>query len=113
MHLSLAEVVTLWISARLSQAASDLPWSGAADSALSKLLASLPKARAAQLRSLCRRVVIGPPASDQLRVSAGRPPRELLRLVEVDPVFLAVGCTFQGIKLELHLLYIHGIRTIP
>jgi predicted DNA-binding transcriptional regulator YafY len=82
VHLSIAEVVTLWISARLSQAASDLPWSGAADSALSKLLASLPKARAAQLRSLCRRVVVGPPGSEQLRAGAGRPPRELLRLFE-------------------------------
>ncbi|MET0384456.1 MAG: WYL domain-containing protein [Polyangiales bacterium] len=82
VHLTLAEVVTLWLSARLSQAASDLPWSGAADSALRKLLASLPKARASQLRALCKRVVVGEPASQQLRAAAGRPPTELLRLVE-------------------------------
>jgi predicted DNA-binding transcriptional regulator YafY len=82
VHLSIPEVVTLWISARLSHAASDLPWSGAADSALSKLLASVPKQRAAQLRSVCRRVLVGPPASEQLRAGAGRPPRELLRLFE-------------------------------
>jgi len=82
VHLSLAEVVTLWLSARLAQAASDLPWSGAADSALAKLLASMPKARAAQLRALCRRVLVGPPVSENLRAGAGRPPRELLRLVE-------------------------------
>jgi predicted DNA-binding transcriptional regulator YafY len=82
VHLTIAEVVTLWLSARLSQAASDLPWNGAADSALRKLLASLPKARASQLRALCRRVVIGPPASEQLRSKAGRPPTELLPLVE-------------------------------
>lgn len=82
VHLSLAEVVTLWLSARLSQAASDLPWSGSADSALAKLLASLPKPRAAQLRALCRRVVVGPPPSEALRADAGKAPRELLRLVE-------------------------------
>ncbi len=82
VHLSVAEVVTLWLSARLAQAASDLPWSGAADSALAKLLASLPKARAAQLRALCRQVVVGPPASEAMRANAGRAPRELLRLVE-------------------------------
>lgn len=82
VHLSIAEVVTLWLSSRLAQAASDLPWSGAADSALRKLLASLPKARASQLRALCRRVVVGQPASDHVRAAAGQPPPELLRLVE-------------------------------
>src|SRR5687768_12695427 len=50
VHLSLAEVVTLWLAARLSQAASVLPWSGAASSALGKLLGSLPKARGRELK---------------------------------------------------------------
>src|SRR5688572_4432325 len=59
VHLSLSEVVTVWLSARLSQAASDLPWSGAASSALAKLLASLPRPRAKELRALCRRVIVG------------------------------------------------------
>jgi predicted DNA-binding transcriptional regulator YafY len=104
VHLSIAEVVTLWISARLSQAASDLPWSGAADSALSKLLASLPKARAAQLRSLCRRVLVGPPGSERVRAGAGQPPRELLRLFE--EAFTA------GIALAFSYTDRHGNQTV-
>ncbi len=82
VHLTLAEVVTLWLSARLSQGASDLPWSGAADSALAKLLASLPHTKGRELRALCRRVVVGPPSSTGVSASAGRPPPELLRLFE-------------------------------
>ncbi len=82
VHLTLAEVVTVWLSARLSQAASDLPWSGAANSALAKLLASLPASRARDLRALCRRVVVGAPSSAQVRADAGTAPPELLRLFE-------------------------------
>ncbi|MFO0584955.1 MAG: WYL domain-containing protein [Anaeromyxobacter sp.] len=82
VHLSLAEVVTLWLAARLSRAASDLPWAGAAESALAKLLASLPRPRARELRALCRRVVVGNPASARTREGASRPPGELLRLFE-------------------------------
>lgn len=82
VHLSNAEVVTLWLSARLSQAGSDLPWSGAASSGLAKLLASLPRPRARHLRALCRRVVVGPPASTKISASASKAPPELLRLFE-------------------------------
>jgi predicted DNA-binding transcriptional regulator YafY len=82
VHLSLAEVVSLWLAARLSRAGSDLPWGGAARSGLAKLLASLPAPRARELRALCRRVVIGPPASERVRGGAGRPPPELLALFE-------------------------------
>lgn len=82
VHLTVAEVVTVWLSARLAQAASDLPWSGAASSALAKLLASLPGARARELRALCRRVVVGPPSSVKISAAAGTPPPELLRRFE-------------------------------
>jgi predicted DNA-binding transcriptional regulator YafY len=82
VHLSLAEVVSLWLAASLSRAASDLPWGGAARSGLAKLLASLPAERGRELRALCRRVVIGPPASERVRGGAGRPPAELLALFE-------------------------------
>lgn len=82
VHLSLSEVVTVWLSARLSQAASDLPWSGAASSALAKMLASLPRAKARELRALCRRVIVGPPSSREISATAGRAPPELLRLFE-------------------------------
>jgi len=82
VHLALTEVVAIWLAARVSRQASDLPWSQAASSGLAKLLASLPKPKAAQLRELCRRVFVGPPASADIQASAGRPPAELLRLVE-------------------------------
>ena len=44
VHLSIAEVVAMWLAARLSQEASDLPWGEAASSGLAKLLGSLPAA---------------------------------------------------------------------
>jgi predicted DNA-binding transcriptional regulator YafY len=82
VHLSLAEIVSLWLAARLAQAASDLPWSPAANSALTKLLGSLPKARAKELRALCRRVIIGAAPSAQVVASAGSTPKELLSRFE-------------------------------
>jgi predicted DNA-binding transcriptional regulator YafY len=82
VHLSLQEIVAIWLGARLSQAASDLPWGDAATSAMTKLLASLPAAKARALRALCRRVVAGPPASAVIRAGAGSTPPELLRFFE-------------------------------
>jgi predicted DNA-binding transcriptional regulator YafY len=82
VHLSLTEVVAIWLGARLSQAASDLPWGEAANSALNKLLGSLPAKKARALRALCRRVVVGMPASAAVRAGAGGTPKELLRLFE-------------------------------
>jgi len=82
VHLSVTEVVTLWLAATLSQAASDLPWSGAASSGLAKMLASLPRDKAADLRTLCRRVIVGPPASSKIQTGAGRSRPELLALFE-------------------------------
>lgn len=82
VHLSLQEIVAIWLGARLSQAASDLPWGDAGNSAMNKLLASLPAQKARALRALCRRVVVGPPASAQVREGAGKAPPELLRLFE-------------------------------
>ena len=82
LHLSVSEVASIWLAARLSREASDLPWGEAARSALAKLLASLPRAKAQQLRALCRRVVIGPAASARVRASAGAAPAELLGLFD-------------------------------
>jgi predicted DNA-binding transcriptional regulator YafY len=82
VHLSLPEVVAMWLAARLSQEASDLPWGAAASSGLDKLLGSLPSAKARALRALCRRVIIGCPASAKIRAGAGAAPEELLRLFE-------------------------------
>lgn len=82
VHLSLSEIVAIWLGARLSRAASDLPWGEAANSGMAKLLGSLPAAKARTLRALCRRVIAGEPASAAIRAGAGATPPELLRLFE-------------------------------
>lgn len=81
-HLSVSEVVAIWLAARLSRAASDLPWGEAASSGMAKLLACVPAAKARALRALCRRVIVGQPASAPIRAGAGPAPAELLRLFE-------------------------------
>lgn len=82
VRLSVAEIVSLWLAARLSRHASDLPWSAEARSALNRLLASLPRAKAAELRQLCQRVFVGPEASPEVRLTATAPASELLRRFE-------------------------------
>lgn len=82
VHLAITEVAALWLGATLAAGASHLPWSGDANAGLRKLLASLPSDRAKELRSLARRVLVGPPASPAVRASAGTPPPELLGIVE-------------------------------
>src|SRR5262245_11636182 len=70
VHLSLTEVVAIWLGARLSQGASDLPWGQATTTGMAKLLGSLPTAKARALRALCRRVIVGQPASAKVRAGA-------------------------------------------
>jgi predicted DNA-binding transcriptional regulator YafY len=82
VHLAVTEVVAIWLAARLAGAASDLPWGEAASSGMAKLLGSLPPEKARALRALCRRVIVGRPASATTRAGAGGPPPELLRLFE-------------------------------
>jgi predicted DNA-binding transcriptional regulator YafY len=89
VHLSLAEAIAMWLAARLSREASQLPWGEGARSGLAKLLASLPASRARDLRALCRRVLVGLPASEDVRATAGAPPPELLRLFEEA---FSIGC---------------------
>lgn len=94
VHLSLSEVVAIWLGARLSQAASDLPWGEAGNSAMAKLLGSLPASKARTLTALCRRVIVGQPASATVRASAGVAPKELLRLFE-EAFSTGIGLGFQ------------------
>jgi predicted DNA-binding transcriptional regulator YafY len=94
VHLSLPEVVAMWLAARLSQEASDLPWGAAASSGLSKLLGSLPARKAQELRALCRRVIVGRPASPTIRAGAGSAPSELLGLFE-ESFSRGMGLGFQ------------------
>lgn len=82
VQLGLEEVVAIWLAARLSRSASDLPWGEAANSGMAKLLASLPPAKAGALRALCRRVIVGQPASENTRAGIAEAPPELLRLFE-------------------------------
>ncbi|MBZ4422433.1 YafY family protein [Myxococcus sp. RHSTA-1-4] len=82
VHLSLEEVVALWLAANLSATASALPWGSAARSGLEKLFASVPRERARSMRELCRRVVVGRPASARVMEELGTPPEELLAVFE-------------------------------
>ncbi|MFP2907437.1 helix-turn-helix transcriptional regulator [Pyxidicoccus sp. 3LFB2] len=82
VHLSLEEVVALWLAANLSATASSLPWGSAARSGLEKLFASVPRERARGMRELCRRVVVGRPASARVLAEVGTPPEELLAVFE-------------------------------
>ena len=82
IHFTLPEIVALWLAARLSQVTSDLPWGSKADTALTKLLASLLAPKAKLLRALCRRVVVGQPASAKIRAGSQSPPKQLLGLFE-------------------------------
>jgi predicted DNA-binding transcriptional regulator YafY len=104
VHLSLAEIVAIWLGARLARAASDLPWGESATSGMAKLLASLPDAKARALRSLCRRVIVGQPASPAIRESVGATSPELLRIFE--EAFSA------GVGLAFHYTDRAGKRTV-
>ncbi|MDH5671086.1 MAG: WYL domain-containing protein [Myxococcales bacterium] len=104
VHLSLAEAASIWLAARLSREASDLPWGEAARSALAKLLGSLPRHKARELRALCRRVYVGPAASAATREGAGTPPPELLGHFEA--AFTA------GLGLGFHYRDRHGRKSV-
>lgn len=82
VHLSLEEMVALWLAANLSATATSLPWGRAARSGLEKLFASVPRERARSMRELCRRVVVGRPASPRILAELGTPPEELLAVFE-------------------------------
>ena len=76
------ELVSLWLSAQLSRLANGLPWGNAAKHALQKLMESIPRERARELRALHRRVIVGGPATQNVRQGAGEPPPELLGYFE-------------------------------
>lgn len=82
VHLSVDEVASLWVAARLAISAGNLPWARAARSALDKVLASVPLERQRRLKQLLRRVVIGRPATARVVAELGSPPPELLTAFE-------------------------------
>lgn len=90
VHFTIGEAVSLWLTARMAAAASDLPWAREAESALAKILNTLPPPRAHELRSLCKRVVIGEPASARVRDESGTSSKEVLQVFE--EAFSARAC---------------------
>jgi predicted DNA-binding transcriptional regulator YafY len=116
VHLSLNEIVAIWLGARLSQAASDLPWGDAANSAMAKLLSSLPLEKGRALRALCRRVVVGSAASPRIRDGAGGTPKELLGLFEQafsKGVGLGFHYTDRAGKQTVRRIEPHGLLAQP
>ena len=51
VHLSVTEVVALWLGAGLSRCTSDLPWGEDANSGMAKLLGTLPTTKGRALRA--------------------------------------------------------------
>lgn len=82
VHLSVVEVIALWLGATLSSQSAPLPWSAASKRALQKVFASLPRDRARRLRQLVKRVVVGRPASARIYAELGKPADGLLAVVE-------------------------------
>ncbi len=71
LQLDAQQAVGLWLSVEIARRVSGLPFSRGNQSAMNKVLASLPPERRAQLRQLCRRIVIGTRASEAMRESFG------------------------------------------
>lgn len=82
VHLAFEEIMSLWLAASLARRGTALPWGHAANAALDKLLSSVSRERARQLRALLRRVVIGPPATARMSAGAGIAARSLLACLE-------------------------------
>lgn len=70
LRLEAQQAVGLWLSVQIACRVAGLPFSAGSQAALNKVLAALPPERRAQLRQLCRRIVIGAPASESMRESS-------------------------------------------
>lgn len=101
VHLTLSEVVSIWLTARLAREASELPWGKSANSALTKLLASLPAPRARALRAICQRVIVGEPATANIRATLGVAPPDLLDLFETA-FTTGTGLSFRYVDRDGH-----------
>ena len=63
-QLRTSEVVALIVSAELARAATTVPFAAGAEHALGKIERALPTARAAELRALRERILVGEPSRD-------------------------------------------------
>ena len=112
VHFALGEVIALWLAAKLSAAAAGSPWGHAARGALDKVLASLPKERARELRALSRRVVIGRPASPRIYAELGTPALAAIAAVErafAEGVCLALDYEDRGGRATSRTVEPHGL----
>ncbi|MCR9095288.1 MAG: HTH domain-containing protein [bacterium] len=82
LQLDAQQAVGLWLSVEIARRVSGLPFSRGNQSAMNKVLASLPPERRVQLRQLCRRIVIGTRASEAMRESFGEMSPTLLDTFE-------------------------------
>lgn len=71
LHLDARQVVGLWLAVQLGRQLTGLPFSRGSSAALNKVLSALPAERRAQLRELCRRIVLGPPATAAMQEDVG------------------------------------------
>lgn len=79
VQLTDEEIAALFLAATLARLGTALPWQGSLMRALERLLGGVPRERARELRSILRRVQVGPPASAKVAQGAGHPSPELLR----------------------------------
>jgi len=63
-QLRTSEVVALIVSAEIARAAKTVPFAAGAQHALGKIEQALPAARAAELRALRERILVGDPSRD-------------------------------------------------
>ncbi len=63
-QLRASEVVALIVSAEIARAANTVPFAAGAEHALAKVEQALPGARAAELRTLRERILVGDPSRD-------------------------------------------------
>jgi predicted DNA-binding transcriptional regulator YafY len=63
-QLRASEVVALIVSAEIARAAKTVPFAAGAEQALAKIEQALPASRAAELRTLRERILVGDPAQD-------------------------------------------------
>jgi predicted DNA-binding transcriptional regulator YafY len=82
LQLEAQQAVGLWLSVQIARRVSGLPFSRGSHAALNKVLAALPPERRILLRQLCRRIVVGPMASESMRESFGEISSSLLDTFE-------------------------------
>ncbi len=82
IQLSEDEVVALYLSVALLDRLPDMPFGARSAPALTKVVASLPDGRRRALRSLVKRVIVGPPAGSAALETVVPMPATLLVCVE-------------------------------